>query len=136
MSGDDELDIYRDIQILALEKFVYPDESAFYRRLCRWFATEFHTDIFKVETKPLEYLLMHFFENKLEKMTKDDLAKYKKFLINKEEVLEEEEEDEAFAEQLEMEFLSRKQAELDAQNRKALEAQNKVQPPEDINIKF
>lgn len=118
MSDEQDFDIFRDLQLISLQNFVNPNEDAFYRRLCRWFASEFHTNLFEVEQKPLEYLLMHYFEHKLEKMSKDDLAKYKRFLLHKEDILEEEEEDDAWLEQMELEFIKKKQAELDAKNKK------------------
>jgi hypothetical protein len=130
---EESFDIFRDLQIISLKNFMHPDENAFYRRLCRWFSAEFHTSIFEVEKRPLEYLLVHYFEHKLEKMSKEDFIKYKRFLLHEEEILEEEEEDEEFMEQLELEFIKRRQAELDA--KKKQEEATKPPPP-DISIKF
>lgn len=128
-----EFDIFRDLQLISLENFINPDENAFYRRLCRWFASEFHTSIFEVEKKPLEYLLVHYFEHKLEKMSKEDFIKYKRFLLHEEEILEEEQEDDAFLEQMEIEYIKRRQAELDA---KKQQQQTPPELPPDISIKF
>jgi hypothetical protein len=127
-----EFDIFRDIQLISLENFIHPDENAFYRRLCRWFSAEFHTNIFEVEKKPLEYLLVHYFENKLEKMSKEDFIKYKRFLLHEEEIVEEEEDDDAFLEQIEMEYIKRRQAELDAKKT----SETPPEPPPNISIKF
>lgn len=133
MSDEQDFDIFRDLQLISLQNFVQGNEDAFYRRICRWFSAEFHTSIFEVEQKPLEYLLTHFFEHKLDKMSKDDFIKYKRFLLHKEEILEEEEEDEAWAEQMELEFIKKKQAELDAKNKKQNPPENL---PPDINKKY
>lgn len=138
----DDFDIFQDLQILALEKHTNPDESTFYRKLCRWFSSEFHTSIFEVEKQPLEYLLCHYFEHKLEKMSKEDLEKYKKTLIHQEVVLEEEEEDEAFFEAYEIRRLQKaldeKNAKLKASKPKPPEKEEKPQepPPPDINLSF
>ncbi len=133
MSDEETFDVYSDLQIISLKNFIHPDENSFYRKLCRWFANEFHTNIFEVEKKPIEYLLMHYFEHKLEKMSSEDFIKYKRFLLYKEDIIDEEDDDEAFAEQFELDYIKQKQAELAAKNKVA---KPKEELPPDIQIKF
>ncbi len=124
-----EEDIFEHIQIIALNNFLHPDENSFYRKLCRWFSHEFNTSIFEVEKKPLEYLLLHYSEHRLDGMAKEELEKFKRFITKKEEVVSEEDQDEMFAEQLELSYIKQKQAELSKQ------VLNKQLPP-DIKIQF
>ncbi len=136
MSSD--FDIFKDLQILALDSHVNPDEASFYRKLCRWFSAEFHTSMFEVEKQPVEYLLSHYFEHKLEKMDKEELIKYKKFLIHQEVVLEEEEEDEAFAEAYEIRRMQKLLDEKNAKKKaaKPVEKEEVPKAPPDINLRF
>ncbi len=130
---DEEEDTFEQIQVIALKNFLHPDEDAFYRRLCRWFATTFHTSIFEVENKPLEYILLHYQEHRLEQMTKEEVNKQIRFVTNKEEVVSEDDQDQIFAEQLELSYIKQKQAELAKQNQ--VKAQEKSMPP-DIKLEF
>lgn len=134
--AEEDFDIYKDLQLITLQNHIQPNEETFYRKLCRWFSAEFHTSIFEVEQKPIEYLLIHYFEQKLEKMSPEEFVKYKRFLLYKEEILAEEEEDELFAEQIEQDFIRRKQAELDQQNKAKEQQQVPKELPPNINKTF
>jgi len=131
---EEELSIYDSLQLIALQDFLQPTEEAFYRKLCRWLSSTFHTSIFDVEKQSLEYLLMHYFEYRLENFSKEDLDKHKRFLLHKEEVINDEDDDEAFAEELELEYLKKQQSKLDEiKNKKNVP---KIPLPPDIKMIF
>ncbi len=129
---EEELGTYEALQLLALKEYLDPTEEGFQRKLCRFFSITFHTSIFEAEKKPIEYLLQHYLEYSLEQMSKEDLEKHKKYLLNKEEVLDAEEDDEEFAQMLELKYLREQQEKL----KKTKEKAAPITPPPDIKMSF
>jgi hypothetical protein len=137
--SEDSGGIYEHLQLIALEEHLHPNESAFFRKLCRWFSATFHTSILDTEQQPMEYILRHYFEYKLENMSEIELEQHKRLILYKEKVDEEEKDDDEFAEKLELEFIKSKQKQLNSAIKDVKKQISKAPIPElppDINLKF
>lgn len=142
MGNNEESSIFEQLEILALYHHLYPDEASFVRKLQRWFSSTFHTPINIVEEMPIELLLLHHYEYRLETMDAKDLEKHKKRLLNPEILKQEEQEDDKFVEELEMKIIKDKKKELlknvqDATHKVVKALENKeIEIPPDISLKF
>lgn len=131
----EEFDDISAIQLLALETQLHPTIDSYFRKIARWFSSNFHTPLPEVEKMDFHYLLRHRFEYILETMSAEDLMKYKKSLIFKEELVEIEEEDEEWA-QAEMKKLQEEEDKLSASQNIELVESQQTDPLPDINLKF
>ena len=89
-----------DIRKIALSSVLEPDNDAQVRRLHSWFSRTFQIPLPEVEDLPIEYILLHYYEELYSNMDEDELleeAKYvletpeqRKARIDKEEALDDE----------------------------------------------
>lgn len=95
---NNEFDLIESIQILAVNSREHPDEMAFLRKVQRWFSTTFHTPLPDVEKLPTAYILTHRYEHAIDNMSEDQYNSFKNKVINKEALIMQEDDDEAWME--------------------------------------
>ena len=128
--------LYRSYQIKAVESVLDPDEAYFYRKVCRWYSTKFHTPLLTVESLPLDQILTNYYESTMESISYNDL-----YDIAIEDFLPEiQEENDKETEAL-MADLEKEQAEQLAKKEAKIPKSHKQPKPTedstpDVNIKF
>ena len=60
------------VRIKAMRASIRPDEDAIIRRISRWYSREFHTPLHTLEELPLEFILLHYFEEIYEKLKPEE----------------------------------------------------------------
>lgn len=68
-----EINIYRTYQIQASESILDPDEQSYYRKICRWYSSKFHTPLFQVLSLPVDHVLTNYYESTMEEIPYNDL---------------------------------------------------------------
>lgn len=65
--------LYMGFQIQAAESVLDPDEAAYYRRICRWYSTKFHTPLMEVYKLSTDHVLTNYYESVMEAIPYNDL---------------------------------------------------------------
>lgn len=67
-------DLVDSIKKIALASVLEPDRDAIERKVRRWYSKQFYTPLPEVEDLPLDYILLHYFEDLYESLDRDDLV--------------------------------------------------------------
>lgn len=65
-------DILDAVRIQAMRATIRPDEEAIIRKICRWYSREFNTPLHTLDELPIEYILLHYFEEMYEKLKPEE----------------------------------------------------------------
>lgn len=68
-----DYNIYKHFKLQALDAVLDPDDSYLYRKICRWYSTNFATPLHVVYELPLQLVLTNYFEASCEKIPHNDL---------------------------------------------------------------
>jgi primosomal protein N' len=119
-------EFYKKIQGLALSSVYEGDLLYFQRKVCRWYSEKYHTPLHQVFDIPWEFVLTCYYEDSFEKMKEEDLEYEVKSTFANEVLQTEEEENQAFALELERKLKERQKAKnnksesLDKQDQKEI----------------
>lgn len=119
----DDFNLYRAYQLEAAEKILEPDESAYFRKICRWYSKNFHTPLFQVYKLPIDHVLTNYYESTMEDIPYNDLIDLTVQDFLPELAEQEEDGNDAYAKALEEE----QQLTLDKKNPKIAKIANKQQ---------
>lgn len=130
-----KFNLYDYIKIQAFESYLNEDDQYFYRKVCRWYSTEFHTPLTEVEKLPWDYILLHYYESSLEKMDYNDVLDLAIEEYVPEIVEEQEKDTDAFVKEVE-EMIKRKK-EQSLKNKSTIQdSKPPTQEFQDIEIDF
>jgi len=93
---DKPFSIYDIVQLQAAYEILNKTDTAFYRKVSRWYSTTFHTPLHLVMDGfiPWEEMLTHYYESHYDKLKHNDLLKLAQELLPELAQAKEEEEDE------------------------------------------
>jgi hypothetical protein len=74
-------DLIETIQIAALREKLQPTLDGGFRKIQRWFSQTFATPLETVESYPIEYVLLHYFEDRYESLKEHEIQDLVKELI-------------------------------------------------------
>jgi hypothetical protein len=74
-------DTIETIQIEALRERLRPTLDGQFRKIQRWFSQTFSTPLIQVEEYPIEYVLLHYFEDRYGSLKDDELIEMARDLI-------------------------------------------------------
>ena len=106
-----------------------PTFESEYRKIVRWFSKQFSTPIRDVEEMDVHYVLLHHFEEFIQHLEPEEYNKYKRELLYKEVVVQEEKEDDDWLNK-EIEELKKAQKELSQTASKPESTQDKLNLPD------
>jgi hypothetical protein len=102
--------VYTLIQTEAINNILNKTNDFYYRDICRWYSTTFHTPLHLVETLPWDEVLLHFYEQKWSSLPKSDQIRIAKDLIPSLYEKEENDTDEFIRQLLEQESQKKQQS--------------------------
>lgn len=68
-----QYNIYKHFKLKALDSTLDPDDGYIYRKICRWYSTNFATPLHKVYKLPVQQILINYYEASLEKVKHNDV---------------------------------------------------------------
>ena len=75
------MDEYKLAQIEAANDILAQSDLYFYRKVCRWYSTTFHTPLTQVNSIPWDEILQHYYEHHYENLKYNDLLQLTKDLL-------------------------------------------------------
>ena len=127
--------IYLTEQLKAVQALLHDTPDFFYRKVCRWYSSKFHTPLMEVYELPYHHVLQNYYEAQFDKQTYNDVFDYTTKELLKIFIDKEEEENKAFAEEL----LREQQRTIEkkkAKEAKEAEAKAKMQEHNEPNVKI
>jgi hypothetical protein len=69
----DKIDMLKAVRVLAFRAVQAKESEYLFRYIMRWYSREFHTRLQDVEEIPIEEVLMHYFEDRYEHMSDEEI---------------------------------------------------------------
>ena len=131
------VNVYEHLEIIALRSVSTEKDAAYtYRKICRWFSREFSTSLPVVIKLPVEFILQHYYEDRFESLSEEELTNMMRHHADPDFVQETEQSDDDFLKQIEKE--ARKA--LEAKELELKKKESKKQPyreePEEVSVNF
>jgi uncharacterized protein (DUF885 family) len=148
---NDYSNLYMGYQIQAAEAILDPDEASYYRKICRWYSTKFHTPLMQVYQLSTDHVLTNYYESIMENMSYNDLYDQVKEDHLPELVQEDDQDNAEYARQLEEEqaiTIARQQAKrlkdagrlnpptIPQQKQQSLTSEDQSPQPGEVSMKF
>ena len=132
------VNVYEHLEIIALRSVSTEKDAAYtYRKICRWFSREFNTSLPIVIKLPVEFILQHYYEDRFESLSEEELTNMMRHHADPDFVKDTEQSDDEFLIQIQEEAqkaLAAKELEL---KKKAAEQQsNKDKESKEVNVSF
>ena len=96
-------DLYRLEQLKALRSAFFKDNVFFYRKVCRWYSTTFHTPLMEVYKLSFNHIIQNYYESQMEELDNNQLFDLATKEMLPEFIKKSDDYDEAFARSLEEE---------------------------------